>query len=199
MGQGAAFHGLFQRIDIAGFKLQLTTVQIGGIQARPLGVEAFHEGLQFRVFAPDELGAFALISAFFGFDICVLIEAHNKGSFPSWLERCLALISDLLVLACFPPLGEGLPVSDFWKTPRLPEGRAGEGKARPASGRRFDTGGRSGEIGRDPRLAREEPDFSVEAGAERDTRAPVRGAGRMAGGHQGWKPASRVRAERRPG
>jgi len=63
----------------------------------------------------------------------------------------LALISDLSVLARFPPLGEGLPVSDFWKTPRLPEGRAGKGKARPASGRRPDTGGRSGEIGRDPR------------------------------------------------
>lgn len=48
-------------------------------------------------------------------------------------------------------------------------------------------------------LAWEEPDFSVEAGAVRDTRAPVRGAGRMAGGIQDWKPASRVRAERRPG
>lgn len=41
--------------------------------------------------------------------------------------------------------------------------------------------------------------FPAEAGAVRDTRAPVRGTDRMAGGLQQGIPASLVRAERRPG
>jgi len=111
----------------------------------------------------------------------------------------MARLSDLSVCPCVPPLGGGLDWSHSPKSPRAFRlGRAGEGIARPAAGRWPDTGGRSGEIGKDPRQ-REEPDFSEEAGAERDTRAPVRGADRMAGGCQNWKSASRVRAERKPG
>ena len=48
------------------------------------------------------------------------------------------------------------------------EGQSRVGAARPAAGRWSDTRGRSGEIGRDPRAcAWEEPDFPVEADAQR--------------------------------
>ncbi|WP_282130195.1 hypothetical protein, partial [Roseobacter litoralis] len=48
-------------------------------------------------------------------------------------------------------LGRGPSLSlTFGRPPRLPKVRAGKGTARPAAGRRRDTGGRSGEIGRDP-------------------------------------------------
>lgn len=174
MGQGASLHRLFQRVDVGGFQPQLTAIQIGGRKPGPLGVERFHEGLQLGMLAPGKFRAFALVSAFGGFDICVLIKARGQSPSQSG-SGAVFVFFDRLALARLPPVAETSTDLTVRKAPVL-FGWAEQGRAaaRPAAGRRPDTGGRSGEIGRDPR-AREEPDFSEEAGAPARHQSPCSG------------------------
>ncbi len=80
---------------------------------------------------------------------------------------CSKLVRHVAALLPVPPVAKPsllFTLDDLMSS----EGQSRVGAARPAAGRRSDTRGRSGEIGRDPRAcAWEEPDFSVEADAQR--------------------------------
>ena len=80
---------------------------------------------------------------------------------------CSELVRHVVALLRVPPVAKPsllFTLDDLMSS----EGQSRVGAARPAAGRRSDTRGRSGEIGRDPRAcAWEEPDFSVEADAQR--------------------------------
>jgi len=108
IGQGTALDRFFQRVDITDFQREFAAIEVGCGKPRAFLIERFHERLQLGMLAPDEFRAFAFFAGLGGFDICVLIEAHFRGSFPSWLERRMARLSDRLVWPCVPPLGGGL-------------------------------------------------------------------------------------------
>ena len=80
---------------------------------------------------------------------------------------CSKLVRHVVALLPVPPVAKPsllFTLDDLMSS----EGQSRVGAARPAAGRRSDTRGQSGEIGRDPRArAWEEPDFSVEADAQR--------------------------------
>jgi len=116
----------------------------------------------------------------------------------SWIRGNAPLERSLILTT--PPVAEASTDLSVRKAPVL-FGWAEQGRAKPVLRPDGDPTQGAGAVksGGTHAPAWEEPDFSAEAGAERDTRAPVRDTGRMAGGIKQRKPASRVRAERRPG
>lgn len=160
---GSAFiHRLFERVDIGRSQLKRAAIEVGYRQARPVLIEVLHVGLEFEVLAPNEFRAFTFLAAFRHFDICPWPAPFADGA-----AGCSFGLTVWFWLR-FPPVAEASAVLTARKAPVL-FGWAEQVRAtaRPAAGRRSDTGGWSDEIGRDPRARGMNRISSSEAGARR--------------------------------